>query len=145
MAFVSPSMKAACRAIVLLHADVIADVNPDLKEEWDFEVKHAQMIRDVRRLALHALEGSLFSSDIAEIEYIYARAQKDVPEELRNLMRPESFGFEQPKKRKPLTFMHVHQLHSPRVVATDGPAAECEPTSWVLLTLEQKAQVQQQQ
>ena len=148
MAFVSPPMKAACSAIVLLHRDVVANPNPILMEQWDYEVKQAKLIRDVRRLALHALDGILFSSDIAEIEYIYTRAKKDVPEEIRRLMQPQNFGIEEPKRKHrdaPRTFMHIHQLHFPQPVATDGSTAECVSGSWVMLELDQRIQMQLQQ
>jgi hypothetical protein len=124
-----------------VHRQVILEPNPILEQRWDYQVKHDQLACDVRRLALQALDGVILCSDIAEIEYIYARAHKDVPSAVRRLMQPSSLGIEHKKSPNnlPIIFMHSDQLHDSerlrRVEATDGTAVDSEPDYWVLSSI----------
>ena len=144
MAFACPSRSAACLAIVLLHKDLVGAEPPVTQEsEWSVRVKHVQLVGEIQKLAQSALDGSLFCEDIAIIEHLYARKDKHVPEQMRELMRaPQhvlrlSHNEEQQRRARHFdaarTFLHREQVHPPVVVASDGAPIGFHSDKWVLI------------
>lgn len=144
MAFASPSRSAACLAIVLLHKDLVSAEPPVTQaSEWIVRVKHVQLVGEIQKLAKSALEGSLFCEDIAEIEHLYARKNKDVPDQMRQLMRAHEHVIrlrnkeEQQRRARHFdaarTFLHREQVQPPVLVASDGTPIGFHSDKWVLL------------
>jgi len=93
-------------------------------------VKHAQLARDVRFLTRSALDDTLFCEDMALIEHLFARAQREVPVQIRQLMRAPlhiEHLLGEVEARAALrdfdalrTFLHEEQVTPPLAVASDG-------------------------
>ena len=130
MAFLSPAPCCACSAIALVHKELIGQSTISASSPFPLRVKQEQLARDVHFLVRSALDDTLFCEDMALIEHLFARAQKEVPAQIRQLMRAPlhiEHLLGEVEARAALrdfdalrTFLHEEQVTPPLAVASDG-------------------------